>query len=147
MERRLRACIGVLSPSSTTLEYFGIFVVAKLSFNFNYNLVESWDDYIINFPSHPPARRSTGWPLLQLLTLTTTSTITSNLTELGTAQLQLVFTFHAGGWVGVEIEVNASWAPNWVGVAAVTELGNILHIKQNSHTRYTTQYTKTRNTI
>ena len=30
------------------------FVFAKLSFNFNYNLVESWDGYILNFPSHPP---------------------------------------------------------------------------------------------
>ena len=27
--------------------------IAKLSFNFNYNLVESWDGYILNFPSHP----------------------------------------------------------------------------------------------
>ena len=36
-------------------------------------------------PTHPP--------LLQLLTLTTTSTLTSNLTELGTAQPQLVFFF------------------------------------------------------
>ena len=65
-------------------------IIAKLSFNFNYNLVESWDGYILNFPSHPPTWRSTEWPLLQLLTLTTTSTITSNLTELGTAQPQLV---------------------------------------------------------
>ena len=44
-------------------------------------------------PTHPPSRRSTEWPLLQLLTLTTTSTLTSNLTELGTAQPQLVFIF------------------------------------------------------
>ena len=28
--------------------------IAKLSFNFNYNLVESWDGYILNFPSQPP---------------------------------------------------------------------------------------------
>ena len=27
--------------------------IAKLSFNFNYNLVESLDGYILNFPSHP----------------------------------------------------------------------------------------------
>ena len=40
--------------------------------------------------THPSIRTSTEWPLLQLLTLTTTSTITSNLTELGTAQPQPV---------------------------------------------------------
>ena len=28
--------------------------IAKLSFNFNFNLVERWDGYIINFPIHPP---------------------------------------------------------------------------------------------
>ena len=28
--------------------------IAKLSFNFNDNLVESRDGYILNFPSHPP---------------------------------------------------------------------------------------------
>ena len=27
------------------------------------------------------------------------------------------------GWVGVEIEVNANSAPNWVGVGAGAELG------------------------
>ena len=43
--------------------------------------------------SHPPIRTSTEWTLLQLLTLTTTSTITFNLTELGTAQPQLVFIY------------------------------------------------------
>ena len=42
----------------TTLRSF-----AKLSFNFNYNLVEIWDGYILNFPSHPATRRSTEWPL------------------------------------------------------------------------------------
>ena len=26
---------------------------AKLIFNFNFNLVERWDGYILNFPSHP----------------------------------------------------------------------------------------------
>ena len=29
-------------------------IIAKLSFNFNYNLIESWDGYVLNFPSHPP---------------------------------------------------------------------------------------------
>ena len=29
-------------------------VFAKLSFNFNYNLVEIWDGYILNFPTHHP---------------------------------------------------------------------------------------------
>ena len=29
------------------------FIIAKLSLNFNYNLVESWDGYILNFPSNP----------------------------------------------------------------------------------------------
>ena len=72
----------------------------KLSFNFNYNLVESWDVYILNLPAtHPPTRRSTEWPLLQLLTLTTTSTITSNLNELVTAQPQLVIYYFAFGLV------------------------------------------------
>ena len=28
--------------------------IAKLSFNFNSNLVESWDGYIFNIPGHPP---------------------------------------------------------------------------------------------
>ena len=28
-----------------------------------------------------------------------------------------------GGWVGVEIEVNANSVPNWVGVGAGNELG------------------------
>ena len=48
----------------------------------------SWKIY--SHLPQPPIRRSTEWPLLQLLTLTTTSPITSNLTELGTAQPQLV---------------------------------------------------------
>ena len=29
-------------------------LVAKLSFNFNFNLVGSWDSLILNFSSHPP---------------------------------------------------------------------------------------------
>ena len=39
-----------------TFLYPGTFLIAKLSFNFNYNLVESWDGYILNFPSHPPTQ-------------------------------------------------------------------------------------------
>ena len=40
----------------------------------------------------------------------------------------LVFTFSVGGWivgwvVGVEIEINANSAPNWVGIGAGAELG------------------------
>ena len=34
-------------------------LIAKLSFNFNYNLVESWDGYILNFPSHPATHQPT----------------------------------------------------------------------------------------
>ena len=36
------------------------YVIAKLSFNFNYNLVESWDGYILNFPSDPATHPPTG---------------------------------------------------------------------------------------
>ena len=28
--------------------------IAKLSFNFNYNFVESWDGYVLNFPTTQP---------------------------------------------------------------------------------------------
>ena len=29
-------------------------IFAKLSFNFNFNLVESWDGYILIWSNHPP---------------------------------------------------------------------------------------------
>ena len=37
-------------------QLFSQLFFAKLSFNFNYNLVESesWDGYILNFPTHHP---------------------------------------------------------------------------------------------
>ena len=88
---------------------------AKLSFNFNHNLVESWDGYILNFPSHPPPiQRSTKWPLLQLLNLTTTSTITSIITELGTAQPQLVFSCCFNGVPGMFQE--CKWMVCWLAL-------------------------------
>ena len=40
-----------------------------------------------------------------------------------------IFTFPAGGWLGVEIEVNANTAPNWVGVGAGAEQGNIFVLR------------------
>ena len=33
-------------------KWFAVF--AKLSFDFNYNLVESWDGYVLNFPNTQP---------------------------------------------------------------------------------------------
>ena len=33
---------------------------AKLILNFNFNLVERWDGYILNWSSHPPIRESTA---------------------------------------------------------------------------------------
>ena len=39
-----------------------ILIIDKLSFNFNYNLVESWDVYILNFPSQPATHHSPTHP-------------------------------------------------------------------------------------
>ena len=38
-------------------------------------------------------------------------------------EINLVFTFPAGGWVGVENEVNANSDPKWVRVESGAELG------------------------
>ena len=44
----------------------------------------------------------------------------------------LILLFLVGGWLGgllgVEIEVNANSAPNWVGVGAGAELGKNLNL-------------------
>ena len=44
--------------------------------------------------------------------------------ELGLSLASILFLLFlgVGGWVGVEIEVNANSAPNWVGVEALAEL-------------------------
>ena len=43
-----------MAVSDFTVGNRELIIFAKFSFNFNYNLVESWDGYILNFPSHPP---------------------------------------------------------------------------------------------
>ena len=40
--------------------------VAKLSFNFNYNLNESWDGYILDFPSRPATHHPATHPFEQV---------------------------------------------------------------------------------
>ena len=45
------------------LKHFELYqtIFAKLIFNFNFNLVESWDSFIFNFSNHsghPPTRKS-----------------------------------------------------------------------------------------
>ena len=48
-------CLPYLPPKSFLYQILSLNIyIDKLSFNFNYNLVESWDVYILNFPSHPP---------------------------------------------------------------------------------------------
>ena len=57
--------------------------------------------------------------------------------EMGLSFANILF-LGVGGWVGVEIEVNANSAPNLVGVGAGAELG-----KNNyCNTNYIIQYSK-----
>ena len=112
-------CPFYLFTFNTCFAFFTFF--AKLSFNFNFNLVEIWSSHQATHPwnfifrtfFNPIATTTSTWVSfylnttnhdhlpgivvelqlwlqLQLLTLTTASTFTSSLTELGTAQPRLV---------------------------------------------------------
>ena len=47
------------SPNAAPLLVSTFIFFAKLSFNFNYNLVESWDSINFIFNTHPPTHPTT----------------------------------------------------------------------------------------
>ena len=52
LRKNIKACSQNMAKSS-------LFQIAKLSFNFNLNLVEGWDGLTLDFSNHPPDRKIT----------------------------------------------------------------------------------------